>query len=198
MTAPLGISHILPLHPRYLLIYFVFPLAYITLQYLFTYIYCVYFVCSPHQNVSSIKSRCLSFLYTDGTEQCLAHVDSIGSILCNEQKLCQRVKDGEVAGFYRTSQSTRWAYEITMHVLLFSVIPISHSVLSFLHCFCSFAAYLVKVGFPSGSVINSFSQKKKVTYLSSLGFDYLFVSQTYVSDIGLPQTCIFNFLLTFA
>ena len=78
------------------------------------------------------------------------------------------------------------------------LIPISHSVLSFLHCFCSFAAYLVKVGFPSGSVINSFSQKKKVTYLSSLGFDYLFVSQTYVSDIGLPQTCIFNFLLTFA
>ena len=122
-------------------------------------------------------------MYTDGTEQCLAHVNSIGSILLKEQKLCQRVKDGEVAGFHRTSQLTRWAYEVTMHVLLFSVIPISHSVLSFLNCFCSFAAYLVQVGFPSGSVIDSFSQKKKVTYLSSLGFDYLFVSQTYVSWI---------------
>lgn len=81
--------------------------------------------------------------------------------MLKEQKLCQRVKDGEVSWFPQNkAKLTRWACEITMHVLLFSVIPvISHSVLSFLNCFCSFAAYLVQVGFPLVLLLTLFLKK---------------------------------------
>lgn len=98
---------------------------------------------------------------------------------------------------HRTSQLTRWACEITMHVLLFSVIPtISHSVLSFLNCFVLLLPILYKLVFLLVLVIDSFLKKGGVSVLS--GFDYLLSLKPTSLDIGLPQTCIFNFLLTFA
>lgn len=94
MTAPLEISHII-LHLLSLLIYFVFPHSISFLVFVYLCLVCLFCLfptleCKLHKVKVSVFFR-----DTDGTEQCLAHVNSIGSILLKEQKLCQRVKDGE-------------------------------------------------------------------------------------------------------
>lgn len=76
---------------------------------------------------------------------------------------------------------------------------INHSVISLLHCLRSFAANAVNAGFPCGSIIDPFLfslDKRDLPVLS--WFQLLFhLPSLYISSIGLPQTYVFNFLLTY-